>query len=212
MVEGGRGAGKTTLLEVAAAWRRPDSGEVWLGGHDVVGLQLQSLPFVRRNIGFVEAVPRLLSGISVLDNVMLPLGARGEPIAFAREAALRALGKVGGMGLAASDVTTLSGAACRLVAVARAIAAAPPLLLLDEPSGSLSPPDIGALLSVLMGAAEHGAAVICASADASFVSAAAAAGARRYRLDNGRLSSTSGPLGLVGARRSGVLALNEAIP
>jgi ABC-type ATPase involved in cell division len=201
VVEGNRGAGKTMLLEIAAARRLPDAGEVWIADHDVTALQRDSLPFVRRNIGFVEAQPVFLQRATVLENVMLALAARGEPVAWAREAAMRALGKVGIVGLAAADPARLSNGARRLAGIARALAGVPPLVLLDDPSASLSAADSGAVLSALIGAVESGAAVVCASADGAFVSAAAAAGARRLRLDAGRLVAGAGTMVVLPGRR-----------
>jgi ABC-type ATPase involved in cell division len=202
LIEGNRGAGKTKLLEVAAARRQPDAGEVWIADHDVTALQRASLPFVRRNIGFVEAAPRFLSRATVMENVMLPLAARGEPAAWAREAAVRALGKVGIVGLGAHDPARLSNGSRRLAAIARALAGVPPLVVLDDPSASLSAMDAGAVLSAMCGAVEGGAAVVCASADGAFLAAAAAAGARRLRLDAGRLAPGAGTMVALPGRRT----------
>jgi len=201
LIEGSRGAGKTKLLEIGAARRQPDGGEVWIADHDVTALQRGSLPFVRRNIGFVEAQPRFLSGTSVLENVMLPLAARGEPLGWAREAAVRALGKVGIVGLGAHEPARLSNGARRLAAIARALAGVPPLVVIDDPSASLSAVDSGAVLSAMCGAVEGGAAVVCASADGAFVAAATAAGARRLRLDAGRLVPGAGTMVALPGRR-----------
>lgn len=201
VLEGGRGAGKTTLLQVAAARRRPDEGEVWIADHEVSRLQRDSLPFVRRNIGLADAQPHFLSGQTVLDNVMLPLGARAEPLQWAREAALRALGKVGVVGLATVVADRLSGAERRLVGLARALAGAPPLCLIDDPSGSLAPSDTGAVLSALQSTAESGAAVVCASSDAAFVAAATRLGARRVRLESGRVQPGAGAMTVVSGWR-----------
>ena len=201
IIDGGRGAGKSMLLEVAAARRRPDSGEVWIADHEVSRLQRGSLPFVRRNIGVAAAQPRFLTRATVLENVMLPLGARSEPLDWAREAALRALGKVGAVGLSTADPGRLSLSEQRLVAIARALAGSPPLCLLDDPSGALAPADTGAVLSALQTTAESGAAVVCASADAAFVAAATRAGARRLRLEGGRIQAGPGAITVVSGWR-----------
>jgi cell division transport system ATP-binding protein len=201
VLDGGRGAGKSTLLQVAAARRRPDGGEVWIADHEVSRLQRDSLPFVRRNIGVAAAQPRFLAGLTVLENVMLPLGARSEPLDWAREAALRALGKVGAVGLSTADAARLSASERRLVGLARALAGAPPLCLVDDPSAALGAADAGAVLSALQSTAESGAAVVCASADAAFVAAATRAGARRVRLESGRVQMGSGAMTVVSGWR-----------
>lgn len=203
VLEGGRAAGKTRLLEIAGARRRPDSGAIWIAGHDVTALQRDSLPFVRRNVGFLDAQPRFLSGMTVLDNVMLPLGARAEPLTWAREAALRALGKVGAVGVATAQPDRLSTAGRRLVGIARALAGSPPLLLLDDPSASLTAADSGAVLSALLGAVERGAAVVCATADGAFAAAAVRAGARRLRMEAGCVLTGPAAMAVVPGGRAG---------
>ncbi|MES1205093.1 MAG: ATP-binding cassette domain-containing protein [Pseudomonadota bacterium] len=212
IVEGPRGAGKTTLLEIMGARRRPDAGQVWIADHDIMTLQRGSLPFVRRNIGFVSAAPHFLSGLTVMENVMLPLAARAESFEWAREAALRALGRVGIVGLATREPRELSGSARRLVAVARALAGAPPLLLLDDPSASLAPADIGAVLSALQAAVESGAAVVCAAPDGPFATACARSGARRLRIDAGRVSPGAGPITVVNGGRAAPRLAREVVP
>lgn len=201
VIEGGRAAGKTTLLEIAGARRRPDSGIIRIAGHDVTALQRDSLPFVRRNVGYVEPHPQFLGGATVLENVMLPLAARVEPLAWARDAALRALGKVGIVGAATVAPETLSTSARRLVGIARALAGSPPLIVIDDPSGSLTAADTGAVLSALLGAIENGATVVCATGDGAFAAAAARAGARRLRLEAGCLLGGPTPLTLLSATR-----------
>lgn len=212
VLEGGRGAGKSTLLQVAAARRRPDGGEVWIADHEVSRLQRDSLPFVRRNIGVAASEPRFLAGLTVLENVMLPLGARAEPLDRAREAALRALGKVGAVGLSTADPARLSASERRLVGLARALAGAPPLCLMDDPSAALGPADAGAVLSALQGTAENGAAVVCASSDSTFVAAATRVGARRVRLESGRVQMGVGAMTVVAGWRGSEASLARGGP
>jgi ABC-type ATPase involved in cell division len=213
LIEGSRAAGKTKLLEIAGARRRPTSGQVWIGDREVTAVQRDYLPFVRRNIGFLSAAPKFLSGLSVLENLMLPLAARAEPVESAREAALRALGRLGMVSLGTLDPEVLSASARRLVGVARALAGSPPVVLLDDPGSSLAPADMGALLSALLGAVENGAAVVCTSGDGGFTTAAVRAGARRLHLDSGRVLSSPAPIGVLSGGRAAMrLARNEAAP
>jgi ABC-type branched-subunit amino acid transport system ATPase component len=133
---------------------------------------------------------------------MLALGARGAAPARARELAMRVLGRVGALGAATRRVEELSTAEVRLCGLARALAGAPPLLVLDDPSGALAASDTGAVLSAVLGAVEAGAAALCASADGSFVAAAIRAGGRRVRLEAGRVLAGGGPIGVVAGRRA----------
>jgi ABC-type ATPase involved in cell division len=211
VVEGGRGAGKSALARVAAVLRRPDVGELWIGERDVAGLQDASLPYVRRNIGFhADDVP-LLPRMTALENVMLAAGARGFLPAQARELALRALGRVGVASSATRAPETFSSSEARLVALARALAGAPPLVVLDDPAAGLAAGDAGAVLSSLLGAAEAGAAVLCTSPDGAFATAVVRAGGRRVRLEGGRVLAGGGPIGLVASRRSPAAAPSAPI-
>jgi ABC-type ATPase involved in cell division len=199
VVEGQRASGKSSLARVAAVLRRPDAGEVWIGEREVTTLQEASLPFVRRNIGSFSGDLPLLPRLSVLENVMLGAGARGYEPAQARELALRALGRVGVVGAATRAPASLSAAEYRLVALARALAGAPPLVVIDDPSAHLAANDAGAVLSAILGVVEVGAAALCASPDAAFAEAVVRAGGRRVRLDGGRVLAGGGPIGVVGA-------------
>jgi cell division transport system ATP-binding protein len=201
VVEGGRGAGKSVLARVAAALRRPEGGELWIGERDVAGLQNASLPYVRRNIGFHSDDVPLLPRMTSLENVMLAAGARGYQPAQARELALRALGRVGAASAAMRLPETLSTSETRLVALARALAGAPPLVVLDDPAAGLAAGDAGAVLSAMLGACEAGAAVLCTSPDGAFATAVVRAGGRRVRLEGGRVLAGGGPIGIVAARR-----------
>jgi ABC-type ATPase involved in cell division len=203
VVEGVRGSGKTSLARVAAVLRRPDVGEVWIGARDVAALQDSSLPYVRRNVGYFSSDVPLLPRLSVLENVMLAAGARGFEPAQARELALRALGRVGVVGAATSFAEALSEAERRLVALARALAGAPPLLVVDDPAAGLSAGDAGAVLSAILGVVEVGGAALCTSPDGAFATAVVRAGGRRVRLEGGRVLAGGGPIGVVASRHVG---------
>jgi ABC-type ATPase involved in cell division len=213
VVEGQRASGKSMLARVAAVLRRPDAGELWIGERDVAALQDASLPFVRRNIGFFSGDLPLLP-TSALENVMLAAGARGFEPAQARELAVRALGRVGVVGAATRAPATLSAAEQRLVALARALAGAPPLLVLDDPSAHLAASDAGAVLSAILGVIEVGGAALCTSPDGAFAEAVVRAGGRRVRLESGRVLAGGGPIGVVGggaaARRPATAVRVEA--
>lgn len=203
LVEAGRAAGKTTLLRVVAGLRRPDAGEVWIGDRDIARLQRSSLPFVRRNVGYLPPVgqPALLARETLIENVMLALGVRGLEPAPAREVARKALERFGLEGCAGRTPEEMSAGERRLAALARAIAGAPAVLVLDDPAVGLGPVDVGTALSALLGAAEAGAAVLCASPEGAFVTAAARAGGRRVRLEGGRVVGGARPVAVGAAPR-----------
>jgi molybdopterin-binding protein len=126
VVIGPAGSGKTTLLEVIAGLIAHDAGTLIVDDRDAAGVPPES-----RGIGLVHQHGYLFPHLSVAENIAY--GA-SDP-AFARAVAAR----VGADALAARDVRTLSGGERAVVAIARAIAARPPVLLLDEPFSTLDP-------------------------------------------------------------------------
>ena len=188
VVRGGRGSGKSVLMSVAAAARRPGAGSVFIAGRDILALQQTSLPFVRRNIGYLPADPPLIGDESALENVMLALAVRGDAIAAAEEAASAALADVGlPENLLPVATKRLSDTERRLVALARAVVGAPPLVVLDEPTAGLAPGDRRVVVHLLAALRTQRVAVLCATADMTLADELEAAGADVLDLHNGRL-------------------------
>ena len=186
-VTGLRGAGKTTLLAVAAGTLRPHQGEVAIAGRNLVSLQAGSLPYVRRNIGYLPPEPPLVRDETVLENVMLVLGARGLTPFSAEAQARTALGDLDIEALAERPVAALSLPERRLCALARALAGNPPVLVLDDPVAGLDERDRTRLVTALGRARQAGAAVLLATSDIAWTIALASAGARCLQLMDGRL-------------------------
>ncbi|KMO37610.1 nitrate ABC transporter ATP-binding protein [Methylobacterium variabile] len=126
---GRSGCGKTTLLKLAAGLLAPDAGTVRIDGAVVRG------PSPR--VGFVFQAPTLLEWLSALDNVLLPVSLKRRPRAADREAARDLLAAMGLGDLVERRPAALSGGQQSRVAMARALIAAPDLLLLDEPFAAL---------------------------------------------------------------------------
>ncbi|UCF19508.1 MAG: ABC transporter ATP-binding protein [Gemmatimonadota bacterium] len=137
-VIGPSGAGKSTMLHLLGGLDRPSGGEVYLEGQPLSGLDEQSLAQARNSrIGFVFQFHHLLREFSALENIMLPLliGNVERSQAQARGEAL--LGAVGLERRGGHKPPQLSGGERQRVAVARALANEPLVLLADEPSGNL---------------------------------------------------------------------------
>ena len=184
---GPSGAGKSSLLQVMAGLRAPDSGAVWIAEHNIAGLQGTSLPYVRRNIGFLPPEPVLIPDETVLENVMLALAVRGQDIESAEADAREILAMVGDSAWETRLACDLSTGQQRLVALARALVGSPPLLILDEPAAGLGGEERDAVNSALLWAREQGCAVLCATADTAFADSLVEVGARQVRLEDGRI-------------------------
>ncbi|HUK59656.1 MAG TPA: ABC transporter ATP-binding protein [Stellaceae bacterium] len=135
---GPSGAGKSTLLHTAGLLERPDSGEVLLAGRSCGGMSDSERTEIRRaQMGFVYQFHHLLPEFSALENVMLPQLIAGVAKAKARARAQELLGLVGLAARAEHRPARLSGGEQQRVAIVRALANSPRVLLGDEPTGNL---------------------------------------------------------------------------
>lgn len=133
---GASGSGKSTLLGLLAGLDTPTSGSVRIEGIDIFSLDEDGRAGMRRaHLGFVFQSFQLLSHLTAIENVMLPLELRGDPVAATKAAAM--LGRVGLQQRLQHYPKYLSGGEQQRVALARAFVTRPPLLLADEPTGSL---------------------------------------------------------------------------
>ncbi len=134
------GTGKSTLLHLAGLLERPDEGDVYLGPINCSDLSDDERTAIRRNdIGFVYQFHHLLPEFTAQENVMMPQMIRGlsKSVAAERADELLAYLRLGDRGT--HRPSELSGGEQQRVAVARAVANAPRILLLDEPTGNLDP-------------------------------------------------------------------------
>ncbi|MCR4692750.1 MAG: ABC transporter ATP-binding protein [Firmicutes bacterium] len=137
-VIGPSGSGKSTLMNVIGGLDVPTSGKYLIDGVDASEMTDNELADLRnRKIGFIFQQYNLLSKLSALENVELPLIYRGIPATKRHEMALLALTKVGLADKAMHKPTELSGGQQQRVSVARALCGSPSLILADEPTGAL---------------------------------------------------------------------------
>src|SRR6201996_221588 len=135
-IVGESGSGKSTLLHILAALDTPTAGEVWCGFTHVTGLsRAQASHFRNREIGYVWQFHYLLPEFTALENIALPLLARGVPQADATQQAAVWLDRVGLKARASNRSGELSGGEQQRVSLARALVTTPKLLLADEPTG-----------------------------------------------------------------------------
>jgi ABC-type lipoprotein export system ATPase subunit len=137
-IMGVSGVGKTTLLNLLGALDRPSEGTVFLEGVDLFDRSPKDLARIRNEkIGFVYQFFHLLPEFTALENVALPLLIGGKKRSAAWPAAAAILAEVGLASKALCRPSQLSGGEQQRVAVARALANGPRLLLADEPTGNL---------------------------------------------------------------------------
>jgi cell division transport system ATP-binding protein len=182
-VIGHSGAGKSTLLKLIPAIERPTGGTLLINGQNVGALGRAALPFLRRNIGLVFQDQKLLFDRSALANVLLPLEIAGFPHKEAQRRAEAALDKVGLLARARALPIALSGGEQQRLAIARAVVHRPALLLADEPTAYLDADTARDVANIFLEFHRVGVAVLVATYDASLFP-----GARRLRLDHGRLA------------------------
>lgn len=172
-VTGPSGSGKSTLLHLLAGLEPPTAGTI-------------DRPPQGVGIGLVFQGPSLLPTLDVAENVALPLLLAGHRPADADDRARHALARLGIADLAGALPDELSGGQAQRVAVARALAARPQLILADEPTGQLDRRTADHVVDVLLAAAaEAGATLVIATHDP----AVAARLAVRWEMRDGRLRS-----------------------
>ena len=186
-IVGASGSGKSTLLNVLGTLDRPDAGTLEVGGRRVEHLtERERCDWRSRRLGFVFQFHHLLPEFTAEENVMMPLLVAGESFVRARVRAREVLGAVGLEGRREHTPAELSGGEAQRVAVARAIAPAPSLLLADEPSGNLDAVGAGRLHTLLSSLAreQHQTVVLVTHNDRL-----AAMADRVLKLEAGRLSA-----------------------
>lgn len=184
LIWGRNGSGKTTLLNLLGCLDVPDRGSILLSGGEVSRLRRNERAKVRlHSIGFIFQDHNLLEELTVLQNVLLPMKLGRLPDADTRAQEL--LERFGLAELAYRRPPELSMGESQKVAIARALANRPPLILADEPTASLDEDSAVGLLETLEKLRLEGRAVILASHDPL----AKDLGWRTFRLHEGRLEA-----------------------
>ncbi|AJE22396.1 ATP-binding cassette domain-containing protein [Azotobacter chroococcum] len=149
-IMGPSGCGKTTLLRLIAAQLKPESGEVWVNGHNLPHLSRSELFDVRKEMGVLFQSGALFTDLDVFENVAFPLRVHTKlPDEMIRDIVLMKLQAVGLRGAIDLMPDELSGGMKRRVALARAIALDPQILMYDEPFVGQDPIAMGVLVRLI---------------------------------------------------------------
>ncbi|MBV8933778.1 MAG: ATP-binding cassette domain-containing protein [Kutzneria sp.] len=208
-IAGPSGAGKSTLARCLALQERPDSGAIQFDGIDLLSLDGTGLRAVRRQIGVVPAVKALVPHRTAAGNVALPLEGIGLDGPLRRKRVGELLDLVGLMDKAATHLGELTPGQRRRIAMARALATKPTVLVVDEPTADLDRDAAGAVLTVLDRIrAELGVTVLATTKDTAVL--------RRICddvavLDNGRIVEHGRLLDLVTAESRTAATLLPAV-
>ena len=182
VIIGPSGSGKSTLLRCLNGLERVDSGRIWVDGLEVTAPKA-NLPVIRQRVGMVFQHFNLFPHMTAIQNVMEgPRTALKIPIEDARHRALDLLRKVGLEDRADARPSHLSGGQQQRIAIARALAMEPEVMLFDEATSALDPELIGEVLSVMKRLADDGMTMIVVTHEMQF---AELVGERVIMMDDG---------------------------
>jgi putative ABC transport system ATP-binding protein len=189
-VMGPSGCGKSTLLNLIAGLESPTEGTIRIEGDPIDGLSQDELAVMRRrHVGIVFQFFNLLEGMSVLENVSLPMVVAGRSRKQADSDAMDLLDLLGIADKARRAPGLLSGGQRQRLSIARALANRPTLLLADEPTGSLDSDGGAEILGLFRRLHEGGQTIVMVTHDQDV----AASADRIVRLRDGRLDDGSAP-------------------
>jgi len=149
-VMGGSGSGKTTILRLIGGQLRPNSGSLKVAGEEVAKLDTRALYLLRRKMGMLFQQGALFTDLTAFENVAFPLREHTDlPEELVRDLVLMKLETVGLRNAAHLKPAEVSGGMARRVAVARAIALDPQLIMYDEPFAGLDPISMGVTANLI---------------------------------------------------------------
>lgn len=184
-IVGQSGSGKSTLMNILGCLDIPTSGSYYLDGKNVASLNEDQLALIRNEeIGFIFQGFNLIPGLTAFENVELPLVYRRIEKPRRRKLALEALQKVGLAHRIKHLPSQMSGGQQQRAAIARAIAARPPLILADEPTGNLDSASGAQILAILKQLNQEGRTVILITHDDSIARSAQ----RIIRIQDGKIA------------------------
>jgi lipoprotein-releasing system ATP-binding protein len=167
---GSSGAGKSTLLQILGTLDRPNRGELFFEGQDLLKMPDEDVArFRSEKMGFVFQFHHLLSEMNALENVMIPCRVGGEPVKESREKAESFLRMMNLQDRMLHYPSQLSGGELQRVAIARALVRHPKILFADEPTGNLDSQNSGRIQDLFFDLqAKMGLALVVVTHDLQF--------------------------------------------
>lgn len=185
-IVGSSGSGKSTCMNIIGCLDIPTSGTYMLNGTDVSTMDEKSLAHIRnKEIGFIFQQYNLISKLTVLENVELPLLYKGVKASERKRLAMESLEKVGLADRCQKYPAQLSGGQQQRVSIARALAGNPPVILADEPTGALDSKTGREVLDFLKKLNQEGTTIILITHDNSIAEEIK----RVVRIQDGRIIS-----------------------
>lgn len=169
LIIGESGAGKSTLIKLITREEKATSGEVFVNGVNLSALKEKKIPRLRRSIGMVFQEFRLLSKMTVYENVSFAQEAIGVPLHLIPDNVSNALETVGLSDKANYFPKELSGGEQQRVAIARAIVNRPKIIIADEPTGNLDIKTAWEIMSVFEEINKQGATIIMTTHNKEFI-------------------------------------------
>ncbi len=185
-ISGPSGAGKSTLLKLLYLAEPSSEGQILVDGMNLARISRRRIPFLRRKFGIIFQDYKLIATRTVFENVALVLEARGKKRGYIEKKVKSVLRIVGMEDRQSAYPPSLSGGEQQRVAVARAIAGEPKIILADEPTGSLDDESAAVILDLLNMFHRRGATVVVATHDKSLISSATG---RVLQIRQGRLDA-----------------------
>ena len=185
VILGASGSGKTTLLYLIGSLENPDGGEIEVFGEDICKPEADLIQYRRKRVGFVFQFFNLITALTALENVTLPMDLADASSLEQHERAVELLGRMGiDERLRKTKANKMSGGEKQRVAIARALANDPDIILADEPTGNLDTATGRIVVDILVDLArKDGKCVIIVTHDESILDAADWA----YRMEDGKL-------------------------
>jgi ABC-type lipoprotein export system ATPase subunit len=185
VIVGPSGSGKTTLLYIIGSLESPDAGEIDVFGENICRPETNLIKYRRKRVGFVFQFFNLITALTALENVTLPMDLAAVPSSQQHERAVELLARMGIDGrLQKTKANKMSGGEKQRVAIARALANDPEIILADEPTGNLDTATGKIVVDILVRLArEDGKCVIIVTHDESILETADWA----YHMKDGKL-------------------------